>query len=219
MVKLENKEAEVHSVFPTPVYVANLAHDLPSVMLDYLNGQEFHEHNPGYGCISKNSFIMDAPIMKPLGDWVMKCMKDYATNLMRYKYQDLVFTQSWLTKKLQNTSHKAHTHPNTLISSVFYYEMKPNDPPLCFSKHIRATNRPILEPSFLEDYQDHTFSQEMYFVHPKQNDLVIFPSWITHGVPPNPNKEYRKSLGINALPKRVLGDLESIAGLEYERYI
>ena len=59
----------------------------------------------------------------------------------------------------------------------------------------------------------------MYFVHPKQNDLVIFPSWVTHGVPPNPNKEFRKSLGINALPKGVLGDLESIAGLEYERYI
>ena len=219
MVKVENPNAQVHTVFPTPVYVANLGHDLTSKMLDYLNGQEFEEHNPGYGCISKNSFIMDDPIMKPLGDWVMNCMKDYATNVMRYKYTDLVFTQSWLTKKLQGTSHKAHTHPNTLISSVFYYEMKPNDPPLCFSKHIRATNRPILEPSFLEDYQDHTFSQEMYFVHPKQNDLVIFPSWITHGVPPNPNKEYRKSLGINALPKRVLGDLESIAGLEYERYI
>ena len=219
MVNVENSNAQVHAVFPTPVYIANLGHDLTLEMLDYLNNQEFNEHNPGYGCISKNSFIMDNSIMQPLGDWVMNCMKDYATNVMRYKYKDLVFTQSWLTKKLQNTSHKAHTHPNTLISSVFYFEIKPNDPPLCFSKHIKATNRPILEPSFLEDYQDHTFSQEMYFVHPKQNDLVIFPSWVTHGVPPNPNKEFRKSLGINALPKKVLGDLESIAGLEYERYI
>ena len=102
---------------------------------------------------------------------------------------------------------------------MFYFEIKPNDPPLCFSKHVRATNRPILEPSFLDDYQDHPFSQEMYFVHPKQNDLVIFPSWFTHGVPPNPNKEFRKSLGINALPKGIIGDLESIAGLEYERYV
>ena len=78
MVKLENKSAQVHSVFPTPVYVVNLEHDLPSVMLDYLNGQEFKDHNPGYGMISKNTFIMDAKIMKPLGDWVMKCMKDFA---------------------------------------------------------------------------------------------------------------------------------------------
>ena len=219
MVNIQNPNAEVHSIFPTPVYIANLNRDLTSEMLDYLDDQEFDEHNPGYGCISKNTYIMDDPIMKPSSDWVMRCMKDYATNVMRYNYKDLVFTQSWLTRKLQHTSHKAHTHPNTLISSVFYYEIKEGDPPLCFSKHIRATNRPILEPSFTDDYNEHLFSQDMYFVHPKQNDLVIFPSWITHGVPPNPNKEFRKSLGINALPKGVLGDLESIAGLEYERYI
>ena len=136
MVRVENPNAEVHSVFPTPVYIANLGNDLTPEMLNYLNGQEFNEHNPGYGMISKNSFIMDDPIMKPLGDWVMRCMRDYATNVMRYKYKDLVFTQSWLTKKLQNTSHKAHTHPNTLISSVFYFEMKANDPPLCFSNKV-----------------------------------------------------------------------------------
>ena len=161
---------KIHTVFPTPVYVANLGHDLTSEMLNYLNNQEFHEHNPGYGCISKNTFIMDDSIMRPLSDWVMNCMKDYATNVMRYKYEDLMFTQSWLTKKIQGTSHKAHTHPNTLISSVFYFEIKKGDPPLCFSKHVKATNRPILEPSFLDDYQDHTFSQEKFFVHPKQNE-------------------------------------------------
>ena len=218
MVRVENPYAQVHAVFPTPVYVANLGNDLTPQMLNYLNNQEFDEHNPGYGMISKNSYIMDDPIMKPLGDWVMKCMKDYATNVMRYQYEDLVFTQSWLTKKLQHTSHKAHTHPNTLISAVFYFEMNPNDPPLCFSNKVYSANRPIFEPSYIDDYQDHPFSQETYFVHPKQNDLVIFPSWFTHGVPPNPNKEFRKSLGINALPKGMIGDLESIAGLEYERY-
>ena len=66
MVRVENPNAQVHAVFPTPVYVANLGHDLTPEMLDYLNGQEFNEHNPGYGCISKNTFIMDDSIMLPL---------------------------------------------------------------------------------------------------------------------------------------------------------
>ena len=118
MVRVENPNAQVHSVFPTPVYVANLGHDLTPKMLNYLNNQEFNEHNPGYGCISKNSYVMDDPIMQPLGDWVMNCMKDFATNIMRYKYKDLVFTQSWLTKKLQHTSHKAHTHPNLSLIHI-----------------------------------------------------------------------------------------------------
>ena len=32
---------KVHSVFPTPVYVANLGHDLTPKMLNYFNNQEF----------------------------------------------------------------------------------------------------------------------------------------------------------------------------------
>ena len=57
MVKVENPYAQVHAVFPTPIYVTNLGHDLTSEMLDYLNNQEFDEHNPGYGMISKLSLI------------------------------------------------------------------------------------------------------------------------------------------------------------------
>ena len=37
MVRVKNPNAQVHSVFPTPVYVANLGHDLTPKMLDYLN--------------------------------------------------------------------------------------------------------------------------------------------------------------------------------------
>ena len=123
--------------------------------------------------------------------------------------------RAWRTE----TTHTAHTHPNTLISSVFYYEMKPNDPPICFSYKAGANRKSFIEPAVFDDFNQQPFSQHEYYYHPKQNDLVIFPSYLTHGVPPNPNKEFRKSLGINALPKGVLGDLESIAGLEYERYI
>ena len=147
MDRVENPYAQVHAVFPTPVYVANLGHDLTPEMLSYLNNQEFDEHNPGYGCISKNTYVIDDPIMQPLSDWVMNCMKDYATNVMRYKYKDLVFTQSWLTKKLQGTSHKAHTHPNTLISSVFYFEMNEGDPPLCFSNRVYSACLLYTSPS------------------------------------------------------------------------
>ena len=43
MVNIQNPNAEVHSIFPTPVYIANLNRDLTSEMLDYLDGQEFIE--------------------------------------------------------------------------------------------------------------------------------------------------------------------------------
>ena len=41
MVNVENPNAQVHSAFPTPIYVTNLGHDLTPKMLNYLNNQEF----------------------------------------------------------------------------------------------------------------------------------------------------------------------------------
>ena len=47
----------------------------------------------------------------------------------------------------------------------------------------------------------------------------IFPSWVMHGVPPNPKQKMRKCLGINALTKGKLGDTHTISGIDYGRYI
>ena len=208
----------IFGIFSIPIYVANYPNDTGD-MVRYFDSQEFNEATQGFGHISKNSYIIDDPVCEDLREFVKTCMLDYGKSLHRYKMDDIVFTQSWLTRKSTNMFHKAHTHPNTLISSVFYYEMKPNDPPICFSYKAGANRKSFIEPSFLDDYQQHPFSQFEYYHHPKQNDLVIFPSYLTHGVPPNPNKEFRKSLGINALPKGSIGDEETISYLDYSRYV
>ena len=218
MVKLNNPKAQVMALFPTPLYVTNYDGDTTEIV-KYFNSQEFNSATPGYGHISKNSYIIDNPICKDLADWIKNCMRDYATNVMRYRYEDLVFTQSWLTLKTKNMVHKAHTHPNTLISPVFYYEMQYGHPPICFSKKVDAVGRSYIEPSLEDDYQNHIFSQEEYYYSPQQNDLIIFPSYFSHGVPPNTVENPRKSLGVNALPKGKIGDEETISGLIYSRYV
>ena len=52
----------------------------------------------------------------------MRCFEDYATNIMRWKYDELQFSQSWLTYKEPGQFHKAHSHPNSLLAGVFYYD-------------------------------------------------------------------------------------------------
>ena len=215
---VNNSNAQVIGLFPTPIYIGNYPNDT-SEMVKYFDSQEFNEASDGYGHISKNSYIIDNPICEDLRNFVRACMLDYGRNLHRYKLDDIVFTQSWLTLKSTNMYHKAHTHPNTLISSVFYYEIKEGDPPICFSYKAGGNRRSHIEPSLEDDHQEHLFSQHEYYYHPKENDLVIFPSYLSHGVPPNPNKEFRKSLGINALPKGSIGDEHTISYLDYSRYV
>ena len=184
----------------------------------YFDEQEMEKPNGGYGVISKNSYIIDDPICKPLPDFFMRCFEDYATNIMRWKYDELQFSQSWLTYKEPGQFHKAHSHPNTLLAGVFYYDFQPDDSALCFSQEVRGINRSYLEPSLLDDYQQHPYSQEEIYFTPKQNDFIIFPSYMMHGVPPNKTNRTRKALGVNALTKGTLGDKKTISEIIFGRY-
>ena len=70
----------------------------------------------------------------------------------------------------------------------------------------------------LNDYQEHPYSQEELFFKPQENQFIIFPSWVMHGVPPNKTNRVRKALGVNALTKGTLGDQKTISEIIFGRY-
>lgn len=211
-------KSQVFSLFPTPLYVTTYEGDITEIV-KYFNSCEMNPASGGgYGMISKNSYILDNPLCKPLNDFFLKCFKDFATNVMRYKYEDIQFAQSWLTYKEPGQFHKAHTHPNTLLAGVFYYDVTPGDSALCFSKEVKSFNRSYLEPSLLDDYQNYPYSQEEIYFTPSQGNFIIFPSWLSHGVPPNKTNTTRKALGVNALTMGTLGDQETISEIIFGRY-
>ena len=210
--------AEIHPIFPTALYVNTYEGDTSEVV-KYFDAQPMNRASQAaYGEISKNSYIIDHPVCKSLNNFFMKCFEEYATDIMRYKYKKLEFAQSWLTYKQPGMFHKAHTHPNTLLAGVFYYDVQPNDSAICFSKEVKSFNRSYLEPSLLNDFQKHPFSQEEIYFTPKQNNFIIFPSWLSHGVPPNRTNRVRKALGVNALTKGTLGEQETISEIIFGRY-
>ena len=210
-------EVRVFNLFPSPLYVTTYKGDT-SEMIKYFDSCEMNDPQNGYGLISKNSYIIDNPICNPLADFFMFHFREFATNIMRWNYEELQFAQSWLTYKKPGQFHKAHTHPNTLLAGVFYYDIQENDAALCFSKEARSYHRSYLEPSLLPDYQEYPYSQEEIYFQPQQNNFIIFPSYLTHGVPPNKTNRVRKALGINALTKGKLGDRETISEIIFGRY-
>ena len=211
-------KSKIFEIFPTPLYVTTYEEDTTEIV-KYFDSCEMNDgKNSPYGSISKNSYIIDHPVCKPLADFFMQCFNDFATNIMRYRYKELQFAQSWLTYKQPGQFHKAHTHPNTLLAGVFYHDYQPGDAAICFSKQVGSQHRTYLEPSLLDDYQSHIFSQEEIYFTPQQNNFIIFPSYVTHGVPPNKTNKVRKALGVNALTKGTLGDKETISEIIFGRY-
>jgi len=210
-------ETKVFDLFPTPLYVTTYDKDLTTIV-KYFDSQEMNEPNGGYGTISKNSYVIDNEVCKPLSDWIMDHFRKFATDVMRYEYEELQFAQSWLTYKNPGQFHRAHTHPNTIIAGVFHYDVQEDDAAICFSKEARSYNRSYIEPSLLPDFQNYPHSQEEIYFKPNQGNLIIFPSYLTHGVPPNTTNRVRKALGVNALTKGTLGDKETISEIIFGRY-
>ena len=211
-------ESKVFSMFPTPLYVTTYEGDTTEIV-KYFDSCEMNDGRTSpYGWISKNSYIIDHPVCLQLRRFFMQCFEDFATNIKRYRYKELQFAQSWLTYKEPGQFHKAHTHPNTLLAGVFYYDHQPGDAAICFSKVAGSQYRTYLEPSLQDDYQQHPFSQEEIYFTPQRNNFIIFPSYVTHGVPPNKTNKVRKALGVNALTKGTLGDKETISEIIFGRY-
>ena len=210
--------SRVLSMFPAPLYINTYEGDTTEIV-EYFNSCEMNEASGGgYGLISKDSYILDNSICKPLTSFFLECFNEFATKIMRSRYKEIEFAQSWLTYKMPGQFHRAHTHPNTLLAGVFYYDFQPGDAAICFSKEVKSFNRSYLEPSLQEDFQEHPFSQEEIYFTPQLNDFIIFPSHITHGVPPNRTNKVRKALGVNAMTKGSLGDRETISEIIFGRY-
>ena len=211
-------KSQIYNLFPIPLYV-NTYDGYTTEVIKYFDSQEMNPaFGGGYGMISKNSYVVDNPVCNELNKFFMSCFEEFATQIMRYRYKELEFAQSWITHKQPGQFHKAHTHPNTLLAGVFYYDWQPDDAAICFSKDVKSFNRSYLEPSLLADYQSYPYSQEEIYFTPQQNNFIIFPSYLTHGVPPNKTNRVRKALGVNALTKGTLGDQETISEIIFGCY-
>ena len=76
----------------------------------------------------------------------------------------------------------------------------------------------MIKIALLDDYQNYPYSQEEIYFTPSQGNFIIFPSWLSHGVPPNKTNKTRKALGVNALTMGTLGDQETISEIIFGRY-
>lgn len=114
---------------------------------------------------------------------------------------DLMEIKSWYKLKMLNYwfninnregYNKRHTHPGSFFSAVFYVKAPTNCGDIVF-----------LRPDSLVDYWLRTYFKEndVFYSHstytPKENSLIIFPSWLMHGVEPNQTDENRISIAFN----------------------
>lgn len=103
-----------------------------------------------------------------------------------------VLKNSWINFQLENSKLSKHTHPCSQISGVLYLKVDPESTPIYFYN-------PNPYNSILDKKEHNTNNCEFYYFKPNIGDLILFPSWLSHGS--NENKSLSKervSLSFNS---------------------
>ncbi len=90
----------------------------------------------------------------------------------------------WATVHPNGGWHDLHTHPDHLLSGCYYLSTPPKSGNIIFYDP-RGPSPPF---------------DDKYFIHPREGDLVLFPSWLPHMVSPSTTSENdpRVSIAFNA---------------------
>tara|TARA_Y100000114_G_C11760284_1_gene329160 strand:- start:125 stop:772 length:648 start_codon:yes stop_codon:yes gene_type:complete len=203
------------TLFPTPIITVEIPKEL-SVACNYLDSipQKDNGSSATYGTYSENTYVMNAPECKELGDFILKCVGDYGRNILGYDYDEYAFSQTWVSWKQPGQMHHNHTHPNSLISAVFFYgEREENTPAITFTKQFAVANCSYIQPLMVKDRKDIPTAWSSFSINYNPGLLIIFPSYLSHEVPINETKITRKSVSMNILPKGQIGDKNSLTQL------
>lgn len=215
--KLNFPQARVTPIFPIGIMEFSYEGDINEISY-YLKTLQLTEGYPDYGKISEDTYVLDNPQLEPLKRFIEAAFLDYAKVVDRVNTTKIKLLQSWLSVKLQGQWHKTHQHSNSLYSGVFYFDdYNEFSPPINFVKETLNQHYSALHPLREQDYQEHTFSQEVYYHHPKKNSFVVFPSWLRHGVPTNQSPKPRICLSVNCITDGFFGDEKNLSGINYER--
>jgi len=186
--------------FPTPVYIADIKHPTLNQELERditawankdkgitrTNVQGWHSHTN----------MADLPEYKKLVSMLFACQK---TIYEQEHYEsEPVLGNMWANINPPGGMNRAHIHPNSLWSGVYYIKALPNsgylkiDDPRSSAAMVRPKQKKGELPPRL-------FRETHY--EPIAGRCIMFPSWLMHCVDVNESNDIRISVSFNFLQK------------------
>ena len=195
--------AEVIGLFPTPFMRVPGALDrvLVSRLVEHFSALAVRENNSSMN-LSHTEMLRpgDSPLFVQVAALITPRLADFGTLLFGERL-GWSLKEMWVNV-LDTGGHQAmHNHANSFVSGVVYLTPTHPDSRTVFMKSPGGTDF-----IFRNDHARVTpgpFSADKWISpSPQPGDLVLFPSYLLHAVPPNPG-ERRITLAFNAVPTQL----------------
>jgi uncharacterized protein (TIGR02466 family) len=194
---------EVFGIFPTPVM--RVAQVLPPALVQGLVAHFSNlalQDNNASANLSHTAMLQpgDSPLLVEAAQRITPKLSEFGALLMGER-MGWAIKEMWVNV-LDRGGHQAmHNHANSFVSGVVYLT-----PTHAASRTVFMKSPGGTDFSFKNDHAGVVtgpFNAEKWISpQPEPGDLVLFPSYLMHAVPPNPG-ERRISLAMNAIPARM----------------
>ena len=185
----------INYYFPTSIYSEKLDLIVDSMLLTtnlVLSNSNLLTNYWGY----KTTFKVDTGLecfleFNEFNTLIQEKGKQFLIDL-GYDTTDLEFTSQIFASNMSvGDSHGVHSHPNSLLSGIFYLDVNENSAPIIFHDP-----RPFRKFVAMPRGKETLASYEKIVMLPENGLLLIWESWLEHEVPKN-NSDKRITLVFN----------------------
>ena len=111
-------------------------------------------------------------------------------------------TGCWANVNAPGVAHRVHSHPNNLLSGVYYVRVPRGGDTINF--HDPRSQTGILRPPVVELTADNT---DQVVVRVGAGTLLLFPAWLPHSVDANRSDQDRISVSFNVMLSSTAAEL------------
>ena len=197
---------KILDIFPTAVMKFKINREFTKNELDFVNRNENIYYANSGNKYSRNTFILNDNTMGDINKFCNDALQIYFKNIINpITDTSIKITQSWLNYTKLKGFHHEHEHPNSIVSGVFYFSADKTKDIISF----RRTEYQQIKILYKEANDYNTIQTDIKI---ESGDLVLFPSNVSHFVPPTESSKTRISLAFNSF---VYGEIGLPDALNY----
>ena len=193
-------QSDIMGIFPSPIYSSKLNRPLSKEELSFIDKTKEDVYKNKGNTTSNNKNILEDKVFKNLKDDLYLRVKDYFDKIISSSNNITPYiTQSWLNYTETNQFHHKHSHPNSLVSGVFYIN--------CHEEYDKINFFNDNYKSIVLDVENwNLYNSETWWVPVKTGDIILFPSSLKHMVETKQGNNTRISLAFNVFVKGNIGN-------------
>lgn len=199
---------KIEPLFATPLYCTGLQREITKDEKNFIyeNAKKVVK-NRGNNYQSSDNYILENQQLQNLKKFFNVHINNYFSEVLQTQNKEIPYiTQSWINYNNINSHHDEHSHPNSIISGVFYIKSKIDKDSIVFSKEDNVFH--FGEAKSWNIYNSTHWTQPV-----EKGLLLIFPSTLRHRVLTHKHNYTRISLSFNVFAKGIIGEAGSYTEL------